>query len=130
MGGVHAVGENELTRMLTEQLRALWDACLRVDEVAHSALLAEEYRAVHPDGSVHLGKPSAEEIAAAPIEDYWLRELQAWPAGDEAVIAAYTAEVEVRNGMSAERYKLEVGEVWLKEHGQWKCRYHHATPRK
>jgi len=130
MGGVHAVAENELTRMLAEQLRARWDAYLRVDEVAHGALLAEEYRAVLPDGSVHLGKPSAEEIAAAAIEDYWLREFQAWPAGDEAVIATYTAEVEVRNGLSAERYKLEVGGVWLRERGQWKCRYNHATPRK
>jgi len=130
MGGVHAAAQNELTQTLGERLRDLWDAYLRVDEAAHSAVLAEEYRAVHPDGSVHLGKPSEKEIAAAPIEDYWLRELQAWPAGDEAAIATYTAEVEVRNGLSAKRFKLEVGEVWLKEGGQWKCRYYHATPRK
>ena len=130
MGGVHSAAQNELTQTLGERLRDLWDAYLRVDEAAHSAVLAEEYRAVHPDGSVHLGKPSEKEIAAAPIEDYWLRELQAWPAGDEAAIATYTAEVEVRNGLSANRFKFEVGEVWLKEGGQWKCRYYHATPQK
>jgi len=130
MGGVHAAAQNELTRTLGERLRDLWDAYLQVDEAAHSAILTGEYRAVHPDGSVHLGKPSEKEIAAAPIEDYWRRELQAWPAGEEAAIATYTAEVEVRNGLSANRFKFEVGEVWLKESGEWKCRYYHATPRK
>ena len=129
MGRVHAAAQNELTRTIAERLRELWDAYLRVDEAAHSAVLTREYRAVHRDGSVHLGKPSEKEIAAAPIEDYWLRELQAWPAGDEAAIATYTAEVEVRNGLSASRFKFEVGEVWLKEGGQWKCRYYHATAR-
>jgi hypothetical protein len=130
MGGVHTTTQNELTRTIAERLRELWDAYLRVDEAAHSAVLAKEYRAVHPDGTVHLGKPSATEIAAAPIEDYWLRELQVWPTGEEAAIATYTAEVEVRSGLSANRFKFQVGEVWWKEGGQWKCRYYHATLQK
>jgi hypothetical protein len=130
MGGVHATNQNELTRTIAERLRELWDAYLRVDEAAHSAVLAKEYRAVHPDGSVHLGKPSAKEIAGGPMEDYWLRELQVWPRGEEAAIATYTAEVEVRSGLSANRFKFEVGEVWLREGGQWKCRYYHATMRR
>jgi hypothetical protein len=130
MGEVHVAGQNELTRTLAGRLRELWDAHLRLGEAAHSAILATEYRAVHPDGNVHIGKPSAEEIAAAPIEDYWLRELQTWLAGEEAAIATYTAEVEVRSGESPRRFKFEVGEVWSKVGGQWKCRYYHATMRK
>lgn len=130
MGKVRAAAQNDLTQAIAERLRELWDAYLRVDETAHSALLAKEYRAVHPDGTVHIGKPTAKEIAAAPIEDYWLTELQAWPTGEEAAIAAYTAEVEVRNGLSANRFKFEVGEVWIKEGRYWKCRYYHATPQK
>jgi hypothetical protein len=127
MGGVHAIAQSELTQVIAERLRELWDAYQRVDEAAHSAILARDYRAVHPDGSVRVGKPSAKEIAAAPIEDYWLREMQAWPTGEEAAIATYTAEIEVRSGLSAKRFKFEVGEVWIREAGQWKCRYYHAT---
>jgi hypothetical protein len=130
MGKIQSVSQNELTKAIAERLFEIWDAYLRIDAAAHGAILMEEYRAVHPDGTVHVGKPSAEEIAARPIEDYWLTELQAWPAGDEAAIATYTAEVEVRSGRSAKRFKFEVGEVWLKSHGQWKCRYYHATMRK
>ena len=39
----------------------------------------------------------------------------------------YTAEVEVRSGLSAQRFQFAVGEVWMKHAGQWKCRYYHAT---
>ena len=120
MGGVHATNQNELTRTIAERLGELWDAYLRIDGAAHRRVLAKEYRAVHPDGTVHIGKPSAKEIAAAPIEDYSLRELQVWPTGEEAAtIATYTAEVEARSGLSANRFKFEVGEVWLREGGPW-----------
>ena len=84
MGEVQVGAENELTRTIAERLREVWDAYARVDAETHGALLAKEYRAVHPDGTVHIGKPSAAEIAAEPIEDYWLTGLEAWPAGEEA----------------------------------------------
>ncbi len=71
------------------------------DEEAHSALLADDYRAVHPDGTVHPGTPSAKEMAAKPIEDDWLRDMEAWPVGEEGAILTYTAEIEVRSGLSA-----------------------------
>jgi len=76
---------------------------------------------------MHVGKPSAKEMAAAPIEDYWLRDMEAWPVGEEGAIVTYTAEVEVRSGLSAQRFQFAVGEVWMKHAGQWKCRYYHAT---
>lgn len=130
MGEIQAAGQNQLTLAIAERLRELWDSYVRIDAGAHSALLTEEYRAVHPDGSVHIGKPSAAEMSAEPIEDYWLTELQAWPAGEEAAIATYTAEVQVKDDDSSVGFKFEVGEVWLKVGGQWKCRYYHATMRK
>jgi hypothetical protein len=113
---------------LAGRIQEIWDAYLIADEEAHSEVLADDYRAVHPDGTVHVGKPSAADMAAAPIEDYWLKEFQAWPVGEEGAIAAYTAEVEVRAGLSAQRFRFEVGEVWMKHGGEWKCRYYHATP--
>lgn len=127
MGRVHKVKNDPLTDALAERLQKIWDAYLVVDEETHSAFLADDYRAVHPDGTVHVGKPSAQEIAAEPIEDYWLRDLEAWSVGGEGAIANYSAEVEVRNGLSAQRFQFAVGEVWMKHGGEWKCRYYHAT---
>jgi hypothetical protein len=126
MGEIHAVTQNELTRALAERMRTQWDAYIRVDEAAHSEVLADDFRAVHPNGALHIGKPSAADIAAEPITDYWLTELQAWPVGDEAAIATYTATVTVP-GAAGQRFQFVVGEVWMKYGGQWKCRYYHAT---
>ena len=127
MAKVKALTRDALSKALAERLEKIWDAYTAFDAETHNALLAEDYRAVHPDGSVHPGKPTADEIKAAPIEDYWLRELQAWPIGEEAALATYVAEVEVRSHGSAARFKFAVGEVWAKRGGEWKCRYYHAT---
>ena len=127
MGRIHLLKENELTRELAGHIQRVWDAYLAIDEEAQGELLADDYRAVHPDGTVHLGKPTAKEMAAAPMEDYWLRNLEAWAVGAEGAIVTYNAEVEVRDGLSAQRHHFAVGEVWMKHSGQWKCRYYHAT---
>ena len=127
MTRIHLEKDDALTRALAERIEKIWDAYLAQDAPAHGAFLADDYRAIHPDGSIHTGKPDASQIAAAPIEDYWLRELQAWPVGEEGAIATYTAEVEVRSGLHAERRRFAVGEVWMKHSGQWLCRYYHAA---
>ena len=127
MGDVHPLSQNDLTRTIADRLTEIWDAYVRVDEESHSKHLTEDYRAVHPDGSVHIGRPSAAEIAAAPIEDYWIADLQAWPVFDDGAIVSYTAEVEVRTETTSGRFQFIVGEVWLRRDNQWKCRYYHAT---
>jgi len=127
MPRVHVAKENDLTRTMADCHRQMWDAYMVVDEERHSVMMTDDFRAVHPDGTVHLGKPTAAEIAATPIEDYWLRDMEAWPVGGEGAIVTYTAEVEVRNGLTAQRHQFAVGEVWMKHSSQWKCRYYHAT---
>ena len=128
MSRIHIEKDDPLTRAIAQRIVKLWDAWLAQDAAAHNALLANDYRAVHPEGFTRAGKPSAKELAAAPIEDYWLREVQAWPVGDEGAIATYTAEVEIRRERHAERHQFAVGEVWMKHGGEWLCRYYHATP--
>jgi hypothetical protein len=127
MGVVHLLSQNDLTRAIAERLTEVWDAYVGVDEASHSKYLTEDYRAVHPDGRVHIGRPSAAEMAAEPIEDYWLADLQAWPVGDGGAIVSYTAEVEVRTEITSGRFQFIVGEVWLRRDDQWNCRYYHAT---
>jgi Domain of unknown function (DUF4440) len=130
MGQVHLLSDNDLTRMLAWRLEDVWDAYVRRDEETHNKYLTEDYRAVHPDGSVHLGRPSAADMAAAPIEDYRLADLQAWPVSDDGAIASYTAEVQVRNALTSGCFQFIVGEVWIKNERAWLCRYYHATPLK
>jgi hypothetical protein len=48
-------------------LGKIWEAICKSMNRPHSELLAEDYCAVHPDGTVRIGKPGTKEIAAAPI---------------------------------------------------------------
>jgi hypothetical protein len=128
MGEIRLLTETELTWMMAEKLRKVWNAWVRRDEAAQDELLAEDYRAVYPNGTVHTGMPSAEQMAAQPVEDYWLTELQAWAVGEEAAIVSYLAEVQVPG--NTRRFHFLVGEVWVKRAEKWQCRYYHATMQK
>jgi len=130
MGEIHQLSQSELTTTIAQHLREMWDAYVRIDEPTHTQCFTPDCRAVHPNGTVHIGPPTAAEIAANHIEDYWLTNLQVWPVGQEAAIATFTAEVQVRTGAAPQRFKFEVGEVWIKHAERWKSRYYHATPLK
>jgi len=130
MGEIHQLSHSELTITIAQNLHEMWDAYVRIDEPTHTKCFTPDCRAVHPDGTVHIGPPTAAEIAANHIEDYWLTNLQVWPVGQEAAIATFTAEVQVSVGGAPQRFKFEVGEVWIKNAERWKSRYYHATPLK
>ena len=126
MSETPGISHPQLVEAIARVRREMWAAYMRVDEPAHTKCFAPDYRAVHPDGSVHVGAPGAAEIAATPIEKYWWTEQLAWPIGDQAAIATYTAEVQLPG--TTTHYKFAVGEVWILSGGSWKCRYYQATP--
>jgi len=91
----------------------LWAAYKRGDAVAHHAILSDDYRAVHPDGTLHPPRPTGQEIAAAPINQYSLTHLQAVPIATMQR-SSLIAEVAVSSGGSPVTVKFAVGEVWAK----------------
>jgi ketosteroid isomerase-like protein len=122
------LGTADLTQTISPLIHRIWDAYRKGDAAAHSALLADDYTAVHPDGSVHLRKPTAQEIRSAPIGAYILSDLRVVPTGSDAALANYLATVEIPD--APKLGKFVVGEVWVKQGGEWKCRYYQATPLK
>jgi hypothetical protein len=75
---------------------------------------------------LHPRRPTGQEIAAAPINQYSLTHLQAVPIATMQR-SSLIAEVAVSSGGSPVTVKFAVGEVWAKQAGEWKCRYHQAT---
>ncbi len=119
----------DLTSAISPLIQQIWDAYQRGDATAHNAQLTDDYTAVHPDGSVHSRRPTAQEIQAAPIGVHVLSDIRVVPTGSETALANYLATVEVP-GESAKLVRFYVGELWVKQAGQWKCRYYQATLRK
>jgi hypothetical protein len=51
MSRIHTKNDHELTLALAGRLQRGWDAYLTMDAAGHSEMLADDYRAVHPNGT-------------------------------------------------------------------------------
>ncbi len=117
-----------LTEAIRPRLLAIWEHYKKQEADAHNALLADDYQAVFPDGSLHNRKPTAQEIAQAPLTAYVLVQVKAVPLAPDVALVTYTAEVDGPSGGKMIHVTYQVGEVWVKRAGEWKCRYYHGTP--
>jgi Domain of unknown function (DUF4440) len=127
MNKVALASDDELTQTLARRIQALWDAYRSVDPARYDASLTDDYFAVHPDGSLHFHKPTAQELAAAEVDHYHLTQLRAVRLGEEAALVTYIAEVGIASHLAPVTVKSAVGEVWTKHLGDWKRRYYQAT---
>lgn len=129
MSKTASTGESPaLTEAIRPRLLAIWEHYKNQEAEAHNALLADDYQAVFPDGTLHSRKPTAEEIAQARMTAYTLLQIKAVPLGPDAALVTYTAEVEGPSGGKVIHATYQVGEVWVRRAGEWKCRYYHGTP--
>lgn len=118
---------DSLTREIYEREVRIWTAYQHRQLAAHNALLADEYRAVHPDGSTH-GKPTPDEFAKEPMSGFRFSKFCAESLGDHFAHVSYAADVEgpAPDGTLV-RARFVVGEIWVREAGEWKCRYYQPT---
>jgi hypothetical protein len=119
--------DERLTREIHEREMRIWNAYQRGDVAAHNALLARNYRAVHPDGSVH-GKPTAQQIASEPMSAFRFSNFLAEPLGEDFALVTYVADVEGPGPGGKELHlRFVVGELWVREDGQWRVRSYQPT---
>ncbi|HYX71040.1 MAG TPA: nuclear transport factor 2 family protein [Terriglobales bacterium] len=117
-----------LTEAIRPRLLAIWEHYKNQEAEAHNAILADDYQAVFPDGTLHNRKPTPQEIAQAPLTAYKLVQVKAVPLGPDAALVTYTAEVDGPSSGKIIHVAYQVGEVWVRRAGEWKCRYYHGTP--
>jgi hypothetical protein len=115
------------TDNISANLYVLWDSYERGDSEEHSEMLADGYAAVYADGSVHMGKPTAEEMKAAPITRFALADSKFELVGTNVYLVTYLADVDVPRNADTERRAFAIGEIWVREQDVWVCRYHQET---
>ncbi len=117
-----------LTEAIRPRLLAIWEHYKNQEADAHNALLADDYQAVGPNGILRSRKPTAQEIAQAPLTAYTLVQVKAVALAPDVALMTYTAEVDGPSGGKIIHVTYQVGELWVKRAGEWKCRYYHGTP--
>jgi hypothetical protein len=116
-----ATGHEDTIAETTEAIRARlvtqWEAWKKQDTASNDAVIADEFDSFSPDGTRHVGKPTAEQMAAEPIAGYKLSEFRAVPLGADAALVTYFAHVSLPNDDT--EYPMAVGEFWVKRSGEW-----------
>jgi ketosteroid isomerase-like protein len=119
---------DELTQQIAARVSAMWDAYGIQDAVRHNAFLADDYVAIFPDGTARAGKPTLQDIAAAPMSRYALSSLRAELLAPGVALVTYAAAVEGPSGGQIIHVTYSVGNVWVLRNGSWVNRYYQGTP--
>ena len=120
METAHNVSIPEWTEAISARLIAQWEAWKNQDAASNNASIADDFNSFWPDGSRHIGKPTAQQMAEQPITGYKLSQVRVVPVGADAALVTYFAAVKTP-GDNAE-HQMAVGEVWVKRNGQWLIR--------
>jgi hypothetical protein len=112
----HNVSIPEMTEAISARLVAQWEAWKDQDAASNDAIIADDFNSFWPDGSRHIGKPTAKQMAEQPITGYKLSELRVVPAGADTALVTYFADIKTPD--DAEHH-MAVGEVWMRRDGQW-----------
>jgi hypothetical protein len=115
----------KMTERISARLVAQWEGWKNQDVVSNHAVIADEFDSFWPDGSRHVGKPTAEQIAAQPIAGYTLSQLRVVPLGVDAALVTYLADIKIPDHTAD--HQIAVGEFWVSRRGQWFVRGYSGT---
>lgn len=65
----HKVTIPEMTEAISARLVAQWEVWKNQDAASNNAIIADEFDSFWPDGSRHVGKPTAEQMSAQAIAE-------------------------------------------------------------
>jgi len=119
------VSIEEMTEAISARLTAQWEAWKHQDAASNNVIIADDFHSFWPDGSRHIGKPTAQQMSEQPITGYKLSQLRVVPVGADAALVTYFANVKIP-GNDAE-FQMAVGEAWVKRNGQWLIRGYSGT---
>jgi hypothetical protein len=126
MDEIHLLTKDTLTQTLAQRIEPLRAEYKRGGAIARNAIFSDDYGTVHPGGTLHPRKPTAQEIAAAPIDQYSRTHLQAVPSA-----TMERSSLTSPKWWSAAADRLSPSnspsEVWARQACEWKCRYNQAT---
>jgi hypothetical protein len=115
----------EMTEAISARLVAQWEGWKNQDPAPNSAIIADDFNSFWPDGTRHVGRPTAQQMAEQPVTGYKLSQLRVVPVGADAALVTYFADIRTP-GDNAEHH-MAVGEAWVKRNGQWLIRGYSGT---
>src|SRR5258705_8239960 len=85
----------EMTEAISARLHAQWEGWKNRDAASNNAIVADDFTSFWPDGSRHVGRPTAQQMAEQPISGYTLSEFRVVPVGVDTALVTYFADIKV-----------------------------------
>jgi len=118
----------EMTVAIQARLLVQWEAWKHKDKPSNDAVIADDFHAFGPDGSLRAGRPTVQQMIEEPITGYKLSQFRVIPVGADAALVTYLADVTLPGDKP--EFHMSVGEVWTKHNGQWLIHAFSGTPMK
>jgi hypothetical protein len=119
------VSIQEMTEAISARLVAQWEGWKNQDPAPNDVIIADDFHSFWPDGTRHVGKPTAQQMSEQPISGYKLSHFRAVQVGADTALVTYFADIKTP-GADVE-FHMAVGEVWVKRNGQWLIRAYSGT---
>ncbi|MGA7913773.1 MAG: nuclear transport factor 2 family protein [Candidatus Acidiferrales bacterium] len=118
----------EITDVIQARLLIQWEAWIHKDKPSNDAVIADDFHAFGPDGSLRAGRPTVQQMIEEPITGYKLSQFRVVPVGADAALVTYLADVTLPGDKP--EFHMAVGELWRKHNGQWLIHAFSGTPLK
>jgi uncharacterized protein (TIGR02246 family) len=125
----NATAEPQIGDVLETNVRAAWRAFKNKDKEGYAKFLADNFQAVEADGDGE--RPASRilrEVEHSMYTDYLLQLFQVQQLGPNFAFVTYESTMQFPQGPAARYRRVFIGELWIRQDGQWKMMRYQETP--
>jgi hypothetical protein len=123
-----SAADTALKEMLETKIKGEWEAIKNKDKKAYGELLADDYQGVETDGQGERTKLQAvNELGDTNVANYTLWGYKFIPLGPDAAFVIYESTIQFPPKSVLRFSRLYIGELWVKQSGQWKILHYQET---
>jgi hypothetical protein len=123
-----SAADTALKDMFEGRIKTEWEAIKNKDKKTYGDLLADDYEGVEIDGQGERTKMQAlNELANSNVANYTLWGYKLIPLGADAAFAIYEVTIQFPPRSAVRFSRLYIGELWVRQTGQWKVLHYQET---
>jgi hypothetical protein len=120
--------DSPLKSLFESKIKIEWDALKNKDKKAYGDLLADEYQGVEADGRGERNKVQAiVEVPETNVVNYTMWGLKVTPISPDAAFVVYEITMQFPPKAQVRYSRIYIGELWVKQSGQWKILHYQET---
>jgi hypothetical protein len=123
-----SVSQPKLADLLEARVRAAWAAFGKKDKDAYAKFLTDDFQAVEADGEGERTRLHVlGEVEHCMYSEYLLQFFQVQPLGSDSAFVTYESTMQFPKGSALRLRRVFIGELWIRQNGDWKMMRYQET---